>query len=61
VPFDTDHALAASSFRKPTRHLDVSFADRACLATAALAKVPVLTGDRDWSKVDLGIKVILIR
>ena len=61
VPFDAAHALTAASFRPATRQHDFSFADRACLATAALAKAPVLTADQDWTKVDLGIKTILIR
>lgn len=61
VPFDEDHALAAAALRPSTRHLDFSFADRACLATAAIRKLPVLTADRDWFKADLGIKIHLIR
>jgi len=61
VSFDAAHALTAASFRPATREHNFSFADRACLATAALAKAPVLTADQDWAKVDLGIKVILIR
>jgi PIN domain nuclease of toxin-antitoxin system len=61
VPFDEDHALAAAALRPATRHLDFSFADRACLATASMHKLPVLTADRDWLKTDLGIKIYLIR
>ena len=61
MPFDASHALTAASFRPATRQFDFSFADRACLATAALAKAPVLTADQDWTKVDLGIKIVLIR
>jgi PIN domain nuclease of toxin-antitoxin system len=61
LPFDLDHSVAAATLRGPTRHLDISFADRACLATAALAQVPALTADRDWTKVDLGLEIILIR
>ncbi len=61
VPFDEARALAAASFRPATRPHDFSFADRACLATAALASTAVLTADQDWTKVDLGIKVHLIR
>jgi PIN domain nuclease of toxin-antitoxin system len=61
VPFDGPHAVTAATFRPITRHLDISFADRACLATAALASLPVLTGDRDWQKCDLGVNIILIR
>jgi len=61
VPFDAAHALTAASFRPATRDFDFSFADRACLATAALAKAPALTADKDWDEVDLGIKIIQIR
>jgi ribonuclease VapC len=61
VPFDEEHALAAASFRPATRKLNVSFADRACLGAAALAHLPVLTGDRKWENVPCGIKIILIR
>lgn len=61
VSFDEEHALAAASLRPATRHLAFSFADRACLATAKVRKLPVLTADRDWLKADLGIKIHLIR
>jgi PIN domain nuclease of toxin-antitoxin system len=53
--------LAAAALRPSTRHLDFSFGDRACLATAASHKLPVLTADRDWLKAELGIKIYLIR
>lgn len=61
VPFDQDVAELAARFRQPTRHLNCSFADRACLATAAVCRLPVVTADRDWTAVDLGIEVILFR
>jgi ribonuclease VapC len=61
VPFDPAHALTAASFRPATRAFDFSFADRACLASAALAKAPALTADRAWTKLDLGIGIICIR
>ncbi len=61
VPFEAARALTAASFRQATRSFEFSFADRACLATAALAKAPVLTADQDWAKVDLGVKIVLIR
>ena len=61
VPFDEEHAVAAASFRPSTRNLNVSFADRACLGTAALAKLPVLTADRKWQKIKCDLEIILIR
>jgi PIN domain nuclease of toxin-antitoxin system len=61
VPFDTAHSVAAASFRPATRGLNVSFADRACLGTAALARLPVLTADRKWENFSCDVDVILIR
>ena len=61
VPFDEEHALAAAAFRPATRKLNVSFADRACLGTAALARLPVLTADRKWAKIKCDLEVIFIR
>jgi ribonuclease VapC len=61
IPFDDKHAVAAASFRPATRTLNVSFADRACLGTALLAQLPVLTGDRKWQNIDCPVEIILIR
>ncbi len=61
VPFDQVHAATTAFLRPATRALEFSFADRACLATAALAQLPIWTADRDWSKVDLGLEIIQIR
>jgi ribonuclease VapC len=61
IPFDERHAVAAASFRPATRSFNVSFADRACLGTAVLAQLPVLTGDRKWQDIDCPIEIILIR
>ncbi len=61
IPFDDAHAVAAASFRPATRTLNVSFADRACLGTAALAGLPVLTADGKWDNIKCEVEVILIR
>ncbi len=44
-----------------TAPLGLSLADRACLALARRERLPVLTGDRAWSALDLGVDVVLIR
>jgi PIN domain nuclease of toxin-antitoxin system len=44
IPFDEECALAAA-LRPATRDRDFSFADRSCLATAKVRKLPVLTAD----------------
>ena len=61
IPFDEAHAVAAASFRPATRNLNVSFADRACLGTTSLARLPVLTADRKWEQIPCSRDIILIR
>ena len=61
VPFDEVLALSAGLLRAQTRHLGLSVGDRACLALAQREGLPVLTGDRAWAKLDVGVQVVLIR
>lgn len=60
-PFDRDAAFAAASLRPLTRHLGLSFADRACLALAQRLGLPVLTGDRTWAGLTIGVTIHLFR
>lgn len=39
----------------------ISLGDAACVATARVLGRPVLTGDRSWATLDLGVEVRLIR
>jgi PIN domain nuclease of toxin-antitoxin system len=61
VSFDRDMAEKAGALRDRTRDSNTSFADRACLALALGNGLPVLTGDREWAKLDLGLDIRLIR
>jgi PIN domain nuclease of toxin-antitoxin system len=61
VAFDADAADLAAELRGPTRRLGLSLADRACLALAQKANMPVLTGDRAWAMLDIGVEIVLIR
>ena len=60
-PFDESLALAAGFLRTATRQYGLSLGDRACLALAMRERAPVVTADRAWSKLDLGIDVQVIR
>jgi PIN domain nuclease of toxin-antitoxin system len=61
TPFSaTDAALAASLLPK-TKRVGLSLGDRACLALAIARRIPALTADRTWLKLDLDIKIELIR
>ena len=61
MPFDEAQALASAAMYVPTRPHGLSLGDRACLALAQRLNLPVLTADRAWGKLDLGIEVKLIR
>lgn len=59
--FTRDDAMMAAALRGPTKVAGLSLGDRACLALALREHGTVLTGDRDWSRVDVGVSVQLIR
>jgi ribonuclease VapC len=59
--FGEAEALAAGWLRAVTRAAGLSLGDRACLALARREALPVVTADRAWQKVDLGVEVELIR
>lgn len=62
VPLDGDVALLSGQYRPGTQRLGLGLGDRACLATARLQKLPVLTADRIWLKLKIrGVKVQCIR
>ncbi len=61
VSVDAEQAEHAARMREVTRGLGLSLADRLCFALAAARDAPVLTADRAWAKIDLGVEVRLIR
>lgn len=61
ISFDVTLARRAGELSGATRHLGLSLGDRACLALAEREGLAVLTADRRWGDLDMGIKVELIR
>lgn len=61
VPFAVDHAHAAAGLRAQKAHKVLSFADRACIATAAAENGVALTTDRIWANFNLPCRVELVR
>lgn len=59
VPFGADDAETVAALWAEARHL--SLADRACLALGRRLDLPVLTADRAWRDLSLGVDVRLIR
>ena len=60
-PFTAEQAEIAALLWDKTRHLGLSFGDRACLALAMEQQLPILTADRAWSGLDLGLQIQLVR
>ncbi len=61
VPLDRELALAAGVLREGIRSHGLSLGDRACLALGRHLALPVLTADRTWADLDVGIEIQLIR
>ncbi|MBI3972544.1 MAG: type II toxin-antitoxin system VapC family toxin [Chloroflexi bacterium] len=61
VPLTEDDALAIAQLRSATRAQGLSLGDRACLAVGLRLGRPVITADRSWAAVSVGVIVRLIR
>jgi ribonuclease VapC len=61
VAFDEPQARATALLRPVTRQAGLSLGDRACLALGHARGCPVVTADRVWATVDIGVEIILIR
>jgi PIN domain nuclease of toxin-antitoxin system len=61
IPFDEDLALRTGLLRPATRDYGLSLGDRACLALGQHLRRPVLTADRMWKTVKLGVDIQMIR
>lgn len=61
MPFDVALAIATGAMRRGTRQHGLSLGDRACLALALRESAQVLTADRAWQKLDIGVEVDVIR
>ena len=60
-PVDQSTATTAGLLYEKTRGKGVSLADRFCLALALERGWPVVTGDKMWKELDVGVEVRLIR
>jgi ribonuclease VapC len=61
VAFDAGQAYLAGLLRPQTKAVGLSLGDRACLALAQKRGSPVLTMDRAWARLQIGVEVRLMR
>jgi PIN domain nuclease of toxin-antitoxin system len=61
IPFDEDLAYRTGLLRPLTSAYGLSLGDRACLALGQRLSQPVLTADRVWASLKIGVKVRVIR
>jgi PIN domain nuclease of toxin-antitoxin system len=61
VAFDELQARATAQLRSLTRHFGLSPADRACLALGDRLRCAVVTADRIWASLDVGVEIVVIR
>ena len=60
-PFDVALARVAAQLRRSTRSAGLSLGDRACLALARDEGLPVLTADRAWLGLQVGVAIRPLR
>jgi PIN domain nuclease of toxin-antitoxin system len=61
VPFDRELARRSGMLRPMTKPLGLSLGDRACLALAQREALPVLTTDKSWTKLNIGVEIKVVR
>lgn len=61
VEFLYEDAFTAAALGVVTQHPGLTLADRCCLALGHRLSAPVLTADKSWSDLDVGVTIELIR
>jgi len=61
IPFDAEMAYTAAGLRPQTRRFGLSLGDRCCLALGIVRQSTVVTTERAWSKLKIGVSVEVVR
>ena len=61
IDFDRELAIGAAALLLPTAPFGLSLGDRACLALARQRDLPAVTADRARAKLDLGLRIEVVR
>lgn len=61
VDFNQEQAAATAEIYPATKQYGLSLGDRACLALGLSRSLPVITADKAWQNLDVGVIVNVIR
>lgn len=61
INFDADLAHLAATLRPTTKKLGLSLGDRSCLALGLARHHTIVTAERLWAKLKIGVNIDLIR
>ncbi|MFH1052725.1 MAG: type II toxin-antitoxin system VapC family toxin [bacterium] len=61
VKFDRELAVKTANLKIISKKYGLSLADRACIATGIYMNMGIVTADRIWAKLELPVKITLIR
>jgi len=61
IPFSETDARISASMQSATRSYGLSLGDRACLALGQRLGASVLTADRVWTQIPMGLSITAIR
>ena len=61
IAFEETQAYQCGWLSSSTKKLGLSLGDRACLSLAKMLSLPVLTADRTWTGLSVGVSVKVIR
>jgi PIN domain nuclease of toxin-antitoxin system len=60
VPVSLELAIEAAAMIEKTQFFGLSLGDRLCIGLGRAMDAEILTGDRVWTRVDLGARITLI-
>lgn len=61
IDFDDDQAAINADLVSKTKKYGLSLGDRACIALAVIRNHSIITCDKIWQEVDMGVELIMVR
>jgi len=61
IDFDDDQAAINADLVSKTKKYGLSLGDRACIALAIIGNHSIITCDKIWQEVDIGVELIMVR